>query len=380
MPTGDGSRGPAGADASPVWLRRASEVAWRALIVAAAVVAAIALLARLRLVVLPLFVAALLATALVPLARALERRGWAPLIATAAPFGGSIVILILLGVLIVPAVVDEFSELGPVISEAVDDIERWFVEGPIGLERDQLRRYRREAGDSLGMFLRSSSGGVVSGAFALAEALAGSVLAVVLTFFLVKDGPRFQRWTLDHLPAAHHDVVRACAGRAWDALGGFLRGAAALGVVEAVIIGVTLLIVGSELVIPVMVLTFLAAFFPIVGAVAAGVVATLVALVSGGLGDALVVAVVSLVVQQFDSDLLAPVIYGKLIQLHPAVVLLALAAGGTLGGIAGAFLAVPVAAVITAVGSELWGRRHDSAGQPASSDHAATRSSGHGGP
>ena len=95
----------------------------------------------------------------------------------------------------------------------------------------------------------------------------------------------------------------------------------------------------------------------VVGAVVAGIVAALVALVSGGPGDALIVAGVALVVQQFDTDLLAPLIYGRAIQLHPAVVLVVLTAGGTLGGIAGAFLAVPVAAVVAAVGNELWGRR-----------------------
>ncbi len=281
-------------------------------------------------------------------------------------FGGFIVLLVLLGVIVVPAVVEEFSGLGPVVSDGIDDIEDWLVDGPVGLEEDQLRRYRREAGDQVGMFLRSSSGGIVSGAIALVEALAGGVLAVVLTFFLVKDGPRFQRWTLDHLPAAHHDVVRSCAGRAWDALGSFLRGAAAIGFIEAVIIGVTLLLVGSQLVVPVMVLTLLAAFFPLVGAVTAGIVATLVALVSGGLGDALIVGAVCLVVQQFDTDLLAPVIYGRFIQLHPAVVLVSLTAGGTLGGIAGALLAVPVAAVIAAVGGELWQRRDHDTGRSSS--------------
>lgn len=196
-----------------MWLRRASDVSWRALVAAAALVVALALLARLQLVVLPLFVATLLATALVPIARALERRGWAPLAATWVAFGGFIVILVLLGVIVVPAVVEEFSGLGPVVSDGIDDIEEWLVDGPVGLEEDQLRRYRREAGDQVGMFLRSSSGGIVSGAIALVEALAGGVLAIVLTFFLVKDGPRFQRWTLDHLPAAHHDVVRSCTAR-----------------------------------------------------------------------------------------------------------------------------------------------------------------------
>ena len=89
----------------------------------------------------------------------------------------------------------------------------------------------------------------------------------------------------------------------------------------------------------------------------AGVVAVLVTLVSAGGSQALVVAVVALVVQQLDNDFLAPLIYGRMVSLHPVVVLLALTAGGTLAGIVGAFVAVPTAAVAVAVGGEIWRRR-----------------------
>lgn len=185
------------------------------------------------------------------------------------------------------------------------------------------------------------------------EGLAGLILAQVICFFFVKDGRLMQRWALSRLPRRHHDTVRAVAARAWAALGAFLRGAAFIGLLEGLAIGLTLFLVGAKLVVPVMVITFLGAFFPIVGAVVAGVIAALVALVTGGPGDALVVAIVALIVQQFDNDLLAPLVYGRLIRLHPVVVLLALTAGGSLAGIAGAFLAVPVAAVAAAVGNEL---------------------------
>ena len=94
-----------------------------------------------------------------------------------------------------------------------------------------------------------------------------------------------------------------------------------------------------------MVLTFLAAFVPIVGAVAAGVAAVLVALVTAGTVPALIVAAVALVVQQLDNELLAPLIYGRAVQLHPLVVLLGIAAGGSLFGLVGTFFAVPVLAV-----------------------------------
>ena len=342
---------------APPILRRASDWSWRLLVVAAAVLALVYFLAELRLVVLPVFVAVLIASILSPVARLLERRGLRPALATWIVFGGFLLVLGGILTLIVPATADEFADLGPVVSEGVDDVEQWLVDGPLDLSRADLERYREEAGERASEFLRSSSGSVVKGAVAVAETLAGIVLAFVLTFFFVKDGPKFQRWWLDHLPPDRRDVARDCAGAAWGALSGFLRGAAAIGVVEAIIIGLTLWLVGGSLVAPVMVLTFLAAFFPVVGAVVAGIVATLVALVTGGPGDALVVGIVCILVQQFDNDLLAPLIYGRFIHLHPVVVLVTITAGGTLGGIAGAFLAVPVAAVIAAVAGVLWRRR-----------------------
>ncbi|MEW6471239.1 MAG: AI-2E family transporter [Actinomycetota bacterium] len=343
----------------PAPLKRASDVAWRLLMVAAAVVLGVFALTRLWFVVLPVFIALLLSAVLVPVVTRLERRRVPTLAATWLVFGGFVATVVGVLFLIVPSIADEFSGLGETISQGVDRFQRWLVDGPLDLEQEQLDRYRREAGSRIGELLRSSSKGIVAGALAVVEGVAGFILALVLTFFFLKDGRRFQRWARSHLPAEKEELVSALAARAWTALGGYLRGAAFIGLVEAVIIGGTLWIVGARLPVPVAVLTFLGAFFPLVGAVVAGVVATQVALVSGGTGDALVVAIVALAVQQFDNDLLAPLIYGRAVNLHPAVVLITLSAGGTLGGLIGAFVAVPVAAVISAVGGELWTRNGD---------------------
>lgn len=126
-----------------------------------------------------------------------------------------------------------------------------------------------------------------------------------------------------------------------------------MGVLEAIVIGFTLFAAGGRLVGPVMIVTFVAAFIPIVGAVAAGVVAVLVALVTGGLVTGIAVAIAAIIMQQLDNDVLAPVIYGRALSLHPVVVLLSVVAGGALFGIAGTLLAVPVVAVAVNVGKEL---------------------------
>ena len=111
-----------------------------------------------------------------------------------------------------------------------------------------------------------------------------------------------------------------------------------------VFIGAGLLIVGVPLALPLAVLTFIGGFVPIVGALFAGALSVLVALVTNGFTAALIVLGIVLLVQQVEGNVLQPILQGKSLNLHAAVVLLAVAAGGTLYGIAGAFLAVPVAA------------------------------------
>ena len=109
--------------------------------------------------------------------------------------------------------------------------------------------------------------------------------------------------------------------------------------------------------------TFLAAFVPVVGAIVAGVLAVLVALATAGGTGAIVVAVVAFVVQQLDNDVLAPVVYGRALELHPVVILLAILAGGSAFGLVGSFLAVPVVAVVVNVAAEA--RRYRRAGESA---------------
>jgi putative heme transporter len=173
----------------------------------------------------------------------------------------------------------------------------------------------------------------------------GALVTLFLLFFFVKDGPRFYGWLRAVVPESRRRNVEELVPEIWETLQSYLVGVVIIGLFDALFIGLALLIIGVPLVLPLAVLTFFAAFFPLVGAVVAGAVAGLVALVSGGIGDAVLVVASGLIVQQIEGNLLQPVVMGRQVQLHPAVTLLSVAAGGTVAGIAGAFLAVPVAAV-----------------------------------
>jgi predicted PurR-regulated permease PerM len=175
------------------------------------------------------------------------------------------------------------------------------------------------------------------------------VLVFFLCFFLVKDGRRMWAWLLDLAPDRRRDALEEMGARTWAVLTAYTRGVVFVATVDAVLIGAVLLIVGVPLALPLIVLTWLAAFFPIIGAVVAGAAAVLVALVASGPTAALIVLVAIIVVQQVEGNVLYPVVVGPRLRLHPIVVLVAVAAGGTLAGIPGAFLAVPIATVLGAL-------------------------------
>ena len=333
----------------PRSLDTAAAWSWRLLVVGAAILATVLLLARLRVVVLPLFAAILLATALRPPARFLQQRGLPAGLATALTYLGFFAVLGGIGTLVAQPLADEVKQLGPTLTKGVDDVQRWLVEGPLGLEQAQIDQYRQQAGETL----KKGGPSLIAPAVVFVEVLAGTLLALVVSFFLVKDGPVLERAALRRLPEAYRDRSELAGRAARRALGGYLRGAAALGALEGTVMAIAIFLVGGRLAIPVLLVTFLGAFVPVVGAVFSGVVAVLVTLVTAGSKEAAIIAVVALVLQQLDNDLLAPFIYGRSVQLHPLAILLSIATGATLAGIAGTFLAVPLAAVAVAVAGAL---------------------------
>jgi predicted PurR-regulated permease PerM len=140
---------------------------------------------------------------------------------------------------------------------------------------------------------------------------------------------------------------------AWTTLNRYVKGLALVGLVDATAIAIGLLILDVPLVAPLSILVFLGAFLPVVGAFASGLFAVAVAGVNGGLTQALIVLAIVVAVQQLEGDVILPLIFGRAMQLHPLVILLAIAVGGVAFGIVGAFLSVPVAAVVVAVNQEL---------------------------
>lgn len=333
----------------PRGLATAAAYSWRLLIIGAAAFVLIYALVTLRLIVIPIFIALLISTLLVPVANALRKRGLPSLLATWLTMLLAIGGLTGLIYVIVPQVADELETIGQEAKAGAEDVVAWLIEGPLDLSREQIDEYVDEASAQLAERRSSIISGAFKGAYVVAEGIAGLLLTLVLVFFFVKDGDRIGRSLLGFFSEERRDDIREVASRSWTTLGAYIRGTAIVGVVDALFIGAALLILGVPLVVPLAIITFFAAFFPLVGAVMAGVLATLIALVTEGFLDAAILAAVTVAVQQIEGDVLQPIVLGRAVKLHPLVVLLSLTAGAIIAGIAGAFLAVPLAAVTTVV-------------------------------
>ncbi len=348
----------------PDWLKLTGGWSWRLVITAIALYGIVWMLSALFLVTMPVIVAIVLATILIPPAEALERRGIPPAAAGLIVVGGSLALLVGILAALAPSFVSQLQELSPTLAEGRDAVFNWLETGPLGLEAARVDELLQQARNAFG---NNSSGvvtGVVTGATLVGQLLAGMALMVVLLFFFVKDRDEITTWARKRLPTESRDTAAALGTRAWAALGGYVRGTATIALVDAVAIGIGLAVIGVPLAMPLTFLVFLGGFLPVIGAFAAGLVAVLVALAAGGVAKAALALGLILLVQQLEGNILQPMIMRRAVNLHPTVVLISLTAGAAVAGIVGAFLSVPLTAVAAAIGNELR-IRHEHANEEA---------------
>ncbi|MGW3667827.1 AI-2E family transporter [Streptomyces sp. NPDC005141] len=299
-------------------------------------------------VVWPLIVALFLTTLTWPLTRFLRRRGWRPALAASAVTVLFLVVALGIVALIAVPVASQTGELTDGVVEGIHKVREWAAGPPLNIGDDQISKTSDAAINRIQNSVGSVVTALVTGVSTVVNGLVTAVLALFLMFFFLKDGPRFLPWLTRQLPGRLATDVPTVAARGWDTLSAFVRSQALVGLLDAVLIGAGLWILGVPLVLPLAVLTFVTAFVPIVGAVFAGFVAVLIALVSNGLTDALIMLAIIVVVQQLEGNVFQPMIQSRGLGLHAAVVLLAVTLGGSLAGVVGSLLAVPAAA-LTAV-------------------------------
>ncbi|NYF56612.1 AI-2E family transporter [Micromonospora purpureochromogenes] len=339
--TAAGARpGPRHAWAALPWLVRTA-VVWSACLVV--VVFALYLLGRVAVLLAPLAIAVavtLFLTALLdPVLLGLRRLRVPPALAALLSLLLLLGILVGVGVLVWNLTAAQFSELSEELGEGVQR-SRDFVTSTLPVSDAQL--------DKLIQQVRSGMGGgfdPVGGARTAAEVAGSALLAMVLLFFLLKDGRTMWQWVLRRTTGPNRELT-AEAGRAgWQTLGAYSRGTMIIAAIDAIGIGLSLVLLRVPLALPLALITFFGGFVPIIGATVAGTVAVLVALAAKGPTTALLVLVAVIAVQQIEGNLLEPLIMKRQVQLHPAVILVVVTAGTLIAGVAGAFVSVPIAAV-----------------------------------
>jgi predicted PurR-regulated permease PerM len=330
----------------PRLLQRSAAWSWRLLVIGLLLYVAFRLASALSLVVLPCIAALLIAALLQPLTARLRRIGLPPLAATWCTVLAAGVVLAGVGILAADRVSADYPRLQTEVKHTAHEVQASLASSPFHLNSVRLQQYSNDLLHFLDQHKSLVAGTVVTGGRIFLEILTGLVLMVFVMFFLLKDGERIWAWLVKGLRPDTRERANNAGSAAWAALVNYMRGTTAVAAIHAVVIGLALWILGVPLLVPLIILVFIAAFVPLVGILVVGALAILVTLGTKGWIAALILLGVFLVENQVESHLLQPLVVGKIVRLHPLAIILVLAVGGIIAGIAGAIVAVPFAAAL----------------------------------
>jgi predicted PurR-regulated permease PerM len=338
---------PSAGSAVPRLLQDLAAWSWRLLLTALLIYVAFRLAVYLRLVVLPFIAAVLLTAVLQPLAGRLRAAGMRALLATWCTFLLALVVIAGLVTLFANRISADYASLSAEVTHTARELERSLAGPPFRLNSARLRAYTNDLVTYLTQHKAVVAGTVLTGGKYAIELLAGLVLMLFITFFLVKDGARIWNWLIGGLRPEPRERVQAAGESAWHALVNWIRGTLVVAAIHALFIGLAIWLLGVPLLVPLVVLVFVASFVPVIGILVAGAVAILVALATKGWVAAVILLAVFILENQIESHLLQPLVVGRIVKLHPLAIILVLAFGGIVAGIPGAIVAVPFLAVVT---------------------------------
>ncbi|MFJ4484457.1 AI-2E family transporter [Streptomyces longwoodensis] len=341
------------AQAVPWGVRVAAEAGWRLLVLAGTVWILMRVISAVQLVVLAFVVALLLTALLEPTVARLRRKGVPRGLATALTAILGFVVIGLMGWFVTWQVMENIDNLSDQVQDGIDDLRRWLLNSPFHVTDKQINGIAKNLRDAIGANTDEITSAGLEGVTVVVEALTGILLAFFSTLFLLYDGKRIWEWTLKLVPAAARPGVAGAGPRAWTTLTAYVRGTVLVALIDAIFIGIGIYFLDVPMAVPLAVFIFLFSFIPLVGAVASGALAVVVALVTQGVFTAVMTLVVVLAVQQIEGHILQPFILGRAVRVHPLAVVLTVAAGGMIAGIGGAVVAVPLVAVTNTVVSYL---------------------------
>jgi putative heme transporter len=346
MPWGSSVDSVADASVQPL-VRKAAAWSWRLLVILAGILALLWLIKHLEFIVVPFALATMVTAMLVPVVDWLDRRG--------LPRGAAVAIVIISGFIVVGGILTfvilQFIEGAPQLVQqvtvSINSAKEWLTTGVFShFSTEQLDKFTKGAIDALQNNQAKLTSGVFTTAGTITEIVTGALLMFFTLVFLLQGGRNIYAFTTKIFPTNVRERVRDAGRAGFHSLIGYVRATFLVALVDAVGIGTGLAIMGIPLALPLASLVFLGAFIPLVGAVIAGGLAVIVALIAKGWVFALITLGLIIAVQQLESHILQPLVMGRAVSVHPLAVVLAIAGGGVLAGIIGALLAVPVVAVL----------------------------------
>ena len=346
MPWGSSVDSVADASVQPL-VRKAAAWSWRLLVILAGILALLWLIKHLEFIVVPFALATMVTAMLVPVVDWLDRRG--------LPRGAAVAIVIISGFIVVGGILTfvilQFIEGAPQLVQqvtvSINSAKEWLTTGVFShFSTEQLDKFTKGAIDALQSNQAKLTSGVFTTAGTITEIVTGALLMFFTLVFLLQGGRNIYAFTTKIFPTNVRERVRDAGRAGFHSLIGYVRATFLVALVDAVGIGTGLAIMGIPLALPLASLVFLGAFIPLVGAVIAGGLAVIVALIAKGWVFALITLGLIIAVQQLESHILQPLVMGRAVSVHPLAVVLAIAGGGVLAGIIGALLAVPVVAVL----------------------------------
>jgi predicted PurR-regulated permease PerM len=331
----------------PHGLRLAAGWSWRLLVIVAAAAVVLWLVARLRLVLIPLAIALLLAALLTPAVGWLRRQAHFPrTLASAAVLVTGLIVVAGTLTLVITQFVSGFPALAAKSTDGIRQIQTWLQNGPLHLSNQQLGGAADAAQKWLDTHRDTLTSGALSTAGTAVEMLASGFLVLFATFFFLRDGGRIWRFLVGLLPKPAREPMARAGEQSWLTLVAYVKATVLVAFIDAAGIGLALLILRVPFALPLAALVFLSSFIPIVGATISGAAAVLVALVTRSPLVALAVLIAVVLVQQLEGHVLQPLIMGRAVAIHPLAVIVAIATGVVLAGIIGALVAVPIVAVL----------------------------------
>jgi putative heme transporter len=327
-------------------VRRAAAWAWRLLVILAAFVALLWVVKKLEVIVVPVLLALMISALLVPAVDWLDRRG--------VPRGGAVAVVLLAGFAILGGIlafvivqfVYGLPDLTEQVTRSIESTRRWLIEGPAHLRGEQIDNAGNAAIQALHNNQAKLTSGALSTAATVTELVTAAVLALFTLIFFLYGGRNIWQYVTKLFPVDVRERVREAGHAGYGSLIGYVRATFLVALTDAAGVGTGLAIMGIPLALPLASLVFLGAFIPLVGAVIAGFLAVVVALLAKGIVYALITLGLLVAVNQLEAHLLQPLVMGRAVSIHPLAVVLAIATGGVLAGIVGALLAVPTVAFL----------------------------------